>query len=139
MTRFVVSIVLGLLVSSALRFAFNRFAFIPVDAPWTTLYEGISFLGEALLFVIPGFVAGWCAARRGLVVGAVIAVLLATGRLLYQLLWRVPLLPNEAAIVFGFSCVAGVLTQSIGGAAGEFLRSRWAPLTTHSSGRSFAN
>lgn len=125
--RFVASVLLGLLVSAALSYALSPFRMTPPDAPWTFWYMGINRLGDALLAVAPGFVAGWCAKRRGLVVGAVVGVLATTGSLVFAYFRWGPFTPAMEVMAFAFGVAAGVITQSIAGVAGAFLRSRVHP------------
>ena len=81
MVRFGAAIVLGVLVCAALV-AVNVFLFptiTPPDAPWAFWRSAADDVMRALLAVAPGFTAGWCAARRGLAVGAILGVVLALG------------------------------------------------------------
>lgn len=140
MVRFGAAIVLGILVCAALV-AINLFVLppVPVDAPWAHWSFAADDVMRALLAVALGFVAGWCAARRGLAVGAILGVVLALTWSLYARLTIGAAPLDIVALQVASTAVAGIITQSVAGAAGEFFRCRRAPLTIHSSGRSSAN
>ena len=81
-------------------------------------------VSDALLAVAPGYVAGWYAGQRGLLIGAAVGVLLTLIQLAIVWSWWGPMLlvPFAASLVFG--ATANVITQSAAGAGGELMRSR---------------
>jgi len=126
MSRLVTSILLGVAVSAALS-VLLYLAMPEPGVPRTIWYHGLNTIGQALLAITPGFAAGWIAGRSGAVVGAMVAVIVSVGSLIaIRLMWgQLPVPLAIRTLLFGM--VASVITQSVAGLAGEFVRAKRSP------------
>jgi hypothetical protein len=94
------------------------------DSVWPSWFAGTQTLIEALASVAPGFVAGWTARSRGLAIGAIVGTLVSIASLLLVVLVWGAMQPAPALQFLFFATAAGLVTQPIGGLAGEALSAR---------------
>jgi hypothetical protein len=121
MSRSVSGLLLGFAAYAALSWAL--FAAKPaVGVVWPIWYGAFRAVTEALLAVAPGFIAGCYAGCHGFRLGAILGVLISIASVIVALfMWgRMPFETLAIALIFGTA--NSVITQSIGGAAGQLLR-----------------
>jgi hypothetical protein len=112
-----VSVAISLVMLTAKRVAFPE-----GDGPWPQWYSVTTTLASALQDVAPGFVAGWIAARRGLLHGLLVALgVTLAGFIFAQLTFgSVPLQVLLVSVTFG--AVASAITQVVAAFAGVAVR-----------------
>lgn len=91
---------------------------VPTNTPvWPSWFAGVQSLIEAVASVAPGFIAGWLAKARGLVLGAAVAVMLSFVSLCLVLaVWGV-MSPLEVAHFVIFTAILNLITQPLAGVA----------------------
>lgn len=123
MQRLVIAILLGIAFCTVLTAALLSISPI-VANPWPVWYRPARAIADAVLAVMPGLLAGWYAGRSGLLVGAWVGAgsTIASLGVVAWLWGSLPTHDLPASIAAGI--VASIITQSIGGLAGESLRKK---------------
>jgi len=122
---------LGVFAGIALYVALMAIAFLFNDRPppdtssrFLFWYNAHLAVVQSLSSVAPGFVAGWLAQRRGLLIGALVGTGAAVASpMVTVLFWgSMPFSAVIAVVLIGV--VTASLTQAVAGVAGEVLRAR---------------
>ena len=121
MSRSAIGISIGFVCYLALWWA--MFAAAPRAAEGIPMWYGpFMTIVSAISSVAPGFIAGWYSGRRGFLLGALSGVLASLASLVATLIFVQGLTVGTLIVTFIFGTAACVVTQSIGGAAGQCLR-----------------
>jgi hypothetical protein len=125
MLRNLVGILLAVSMSVALSWSLC-IATPPAGVPWPSWYAVFNTLAQALLAVAPGFLVGWYVGRNGLLLGTIVGVLISIASLIVLWLSWGPVPVRAVVLALTFGTLANIITQSVAGAGGQFVRSRHA-------------
>ena len=125
MQRLVVAILLGITLSAAITAAICGLT-PDAHAPWTVSFAIFRNIALAVAAVLPGFLAGWVAGRSGIVAGALVGVGVAVVSPFVAFSFWGFFPVQKVLITIAVGIVTNVITQCVGGVAGETLRRRFA-------------
>src|SRR6185437_8184871 len=117
MQRFLVAVLLGIVLSAAI-YALQLAVEPSAGVRWSLQVSIFHGFCKAIEAVLPGFLAGWVARRRGFAAGILVGV---GSAIVYPLVaypvWGFS--PLRVVLIYGaVSAVLNAITQSIGGIAG---------------------
>jgi len=124
--RSVLGVVLGVLAFGMLDaglFALANVGVPGVQSPWPLWYSTSQPIGEALASVVPGFIAGLLGRASGFRLGVCVGFLCAALSVLIAAYFWGGLPTDRIGYIAVVALVSNILTQSVGGVAGQACRS----------------